>query len=167
MPFVPFDSPARAGSLQLVATLGPASFGRAADLAAAGATAFRVNASHLDHDGLSAALSSIRRTCPDAPVVIDLQGAKMRIALPAPRDVAAGEVITLSPGGESDVRAPHPELFAQARVGDTLSVDDGKVRFEVVGIGPQAIEARAIDGRAAAAEQGAERRTAPGPARHG
>ncbi len=48
MPFLPLDLPARAGCLQLVATLGPASFSRVADLAAAGATAFRVNASHLD-----------------------------------------------------------------------------------------------------------------------
>ena len=145
MPFLPLDSPARAGFLQLVATLGPASFGRAADLAAAGATAFRLNASHLDHDELSAAISSIRQTCPDAPVIIDLQGAKMRIALPAPRDVASGDLITFSPGPESDVCVPHPELFVQARVGDTLSVDDGRVRFEVVGTGPQAIEARAIE----------------------
>lgn len=146
MPFAPFDSPARAGFLQLVATLGPASLGLAADLASAGATAFRLNASHLDLDGLSAALSSIGQSCPGAPVIVDLQGAKMRIGLPAAREVACGEVLTISPGGESDIRAPHPELFAQARVGDTLGVDDGKVRFEVVGIGPERLEARAIDG---------------------
>jgi pyruvate kinase len=146
MPFVPLDSPARAGFLQLVATLGPASFGCAADLAAAGATAFRLNASHLDLDGLSAAISSIRQSCPHAPVIIDLQGAKMRIALSAPRSVASGDVVTFSGGGASDVRVPHPELFLQTRVGDTLSVDDGRVRFEVVGIARGVMEARAIDG---------------------
>jgi pyruvate kinase len=146
MPFLPLDSPARAGGLQLVATLGPASFGRAADLAAAGATSFRVNASHFDLDELSAAISSIKRCCPGAPVIVDLQGAKMRIALPAPRDVASGDVVTFSPGPEADVCVPHPELFIQARVGDTLSVDDGRVRFEVVGIGPQVMTARAVEG---------------------
>jgi pyruvate kinase len=146
MPFVPLDSPARAGCLQLVATLGPASLGCVADLASAGATAFRLNASHLDLDELSAAISSIRQSCPDAPVIIDLQGAKMRIALSAPRDVASGDFVTFSGDGASDVRVPHPELFVQARVGDTLSVDDGRVRFEVVRIGRGVMEARAIDG---------------------
>jgi pyruvate kinase len=146
MPFVPFDSPARAGGLQLVATFGPASFGLATRLAAAGATAFRINASHFDLDELSAAISSIRHSCPDAPLIVDLQGAKMRIALTAPRDVASGEVITFSFGGRCDVRVPHAELFVQARVGDTLSVDDGRVRFEVVGTGRGVMEARAIEG---------------------
>jgi pyruvate kinase len=146
MPFVPFDSPARAGCLQLVATLGPASFSLAARLAAAGATAFRVNASHLDLDGLSAAIASIRQSCPNAPVIVDLQGAKMRIALTAPRDVTSGDVITFSFGGRSDVRVPHPELFVQAQAGDTLSVDDGRVRFEVMGIDRGVMEARAIEG---------------------
>jgi pyruvate kinase len=146
MRFLPVDSPGQSGSLQLVATIGPASAGVVADLAAAGATAFRLNASHLDIDQLSAALSAIRHSCPGAPVVVDLQGAKMRIALPRPRDVATGETIRLSPGGDADIRVPHAELFAQAKAGDTLSVDDGRVRLEVVCAGPAVIEARALEG---------------------
>lgn len=145
MPFLRPDSPARASRLQLVATLGPASFHLMADLAAAGATAFRLNASHLSLDGLAEAVAAIAHACPGAPVIIDLQGAKMRIALAAPLQVASGEIVTFSPGGESDVRVPHPELFAQTEVGDTLSVDDGKLRFEVVGTGHAVIEATAID----------------------
>jgi pyruvate kinase len=146
MRFLPLDSPARAASLQLVATIGPRSAGLVPELAAAGATAFRLNASHLDLDRLSTALSALRRACPDAPVVIDLQGAKMRIDLPGPRDVAPQETLRFAPGDGADVRVPHTELFSQANVGDTLSVDDGRVRFEVVGTGPAFIDARALDG---------------------
>ena len=144
MPFLPLDSPVRAGCLQLVATLGPASFHRIPELAAAGATAFRLNASHLGPDEIAAVLAAIRLASAGAPVVIDLQGAKMRIALERPREVAAGEAVAFSPDPGSDICVPHPELFVQASVGDTLSVDDGRVRFEVVQVGAARIVARAI-----------------------
>ncbi len=58
MPFLPLDAPARAGAFQLVATIGPASVSLAPQLAAAGATSFRLNASHLDAQELSDALAS-------------------------------------------------------------------------------------------------------------
>ncbi len=146
MRFLPLDSPCRTGGLQLVATIGPASIDRVADLAEAGATAFRLNASHLDLGQLSETLSGVRHSCPDAPIVVDLQGAKMRITLPRSRDVAAGDVLRLSSGEDGDVRVPHAELFSQTKVGETLSVDDGQIRFEVVGVGHETIEARAVDG---------------------
>ena len=59
-----------------------------AALARAGATAFRLNASHLDAAELGDALSRVRRACPDAPVVVDLQGAKMRVERPEALAVA-------------------------------------------------------------------------------
>jgi pyruvate kinase len=146
MRFLPLDSPRRAASAQLVATIGPASTGLVAELAAAGATAFRLNASHLDPDSLSAALSALHRSCPDAPVVVDLQGAKMRIDLRGARDVTPGETLRLAPGDGADIRVPHPELFTQTTPGDTLSIDDARLRFEVVSAGPDGIEARALVG---------------------
>jgi pyruvate kinase len=146
MPFLPLNSPARAGCAQLVATLGPASLDRIPELAAAGATSFRLNASHLGLDELAAALAAIRRWRPEAPVVVDLQGAKMRIALHAPLTVAAGEVVSFSTGDEADVRVPHVELFAQAQAGDTLSADDGRVRFVVLRTAPGTLEARVLEG---------------------
>ncbi len=115
-------------------------------MAEAGATAFRLNASHLDADRLAAALADLGRACPGAPVVVDLQGAKMRVALPAPRDVAAGARVTLAPRGEADLVVPHAELFAQARRGDTLSLDDGRILLEVVAATAGGIEARVACG---------------------
>jgi pyruvate kinase len=145
MPFLPLDAPASAGAFQLIATIGPASASVAPQLAAAGATAFRLNASHLDASELSDALGRLARECPEAPVVVDLQGAKMRLALPWPREVGTGELVrfTRAPGG--DVHVPHPELFEQARAGDVLSADDGRVRFEVEPAGAGVIGARALN----------------------
>ena len=145
MPFLPLDAPARAGAFQLVATLGPASMPLVERLAEAGATAFRLNASHLGLAQLSGALAQVRDACPDAPVVVDLQGAKMRVDLREPRKVTAGQVIRLCMATDGDVRVPHAELFAQARVGDRLSVDDGRVRFDVVHAAPGELEARALN----------------------
>jgi pyruvate kinase len=146
MPFLPLDSPARREALQLVATIGPASIALIPQLAESGATAFRLNASHLDPTGLAEALARIRTDCPEAPVVVDLQGAKMRVELLESRDVARAQVLRFAISNDGDVRVPHPEFFRQARVGDTLGVDDGRLRFEVVRTEPDALDGRALHG---------------------
>jgi pyruvate kinase len=145
MPFLPLDAPAQVGAFQLVATLGPASMSLIERLAESGATAFRLNASHLDTAELSGALARVRDACPGAPVVVDLQGAKMRVELREPRLVTAGQVIRLSMSIDGDVQVPHAELYAQAQVGDTLSVDDGRVRFDVVRVARDGLDARALN----------------------
>ncbi len=145
MPFLPLDAPASAGAFQLVATIGPASTSLAPQLAAAGATAFRLNASHLDPSELSDALGQLTRDCPEAPVVVDLQGAKMRLALPCPREVGRNERVRFTPAPGGDVQVPHPELFEQARDGDVLSADDGRVRFDIERAGAGVVEARALN----------------------
>ncbi len=144
MPFLPLHSPLRRDLLQLVVTIGPASVASIPELAASGATAFRLNASHLDPAGLDAALARVRDCCPEAPIVVDLQGAKMRLDLRAPVDVRRDQVIRFSLSGNGDVLVPHAEFFSQARTGDTLSIDDGRVRLDVVWVGPEALDGRAL-----------------------
>lgn len=154
MSFLPLDSPAWSGAPQLVATIGPASAELIDPLAAAGATAFRLNASHLDAPDLAVSLARIREACPNAPIVVDLQGAKMRIALVGPRAVVRGHVVRFRRSGDADVRVPHPEFFAQARPGDTISVDDGRVRFEVLAAGPDWLDGRALNDGQLASRKG-------------
>jgi pyruvate kinase len=129
----------------LVATLGPASWTLAPDLRRAGATAFRINASHVDPPQLAEHLDGLRSALPDADVVIDLQGAKMRLGALAPVDVALDERVSFAVDGRGGHPLPHPELFVQARVGDTISVDDGRVHFRVDAAGPGRLEATALD----------------------
>lgn len=146
MTFVRFDSPASfQGSpapFQIVATVGPASAGLVAEMAQAGATGFRLNASHLDPAGVAAALERIERACPAAPVVVDLQGAKMRLGDLAAREVVRGERLRFALSDEGGaVPVPHPELFAALAAGEVLSGDDDRLRFEVVAVGESDLDA--------------------------
>ncbi|PIE05758.1 MAG: pyruvate kinase, partial [Sorangium cellulosum] len=63
----------------LVATLGPASFEFAQDIVDAGATALRLNGSHMSSEKLSSIVDNVRKQLADVPIVVDLQGAKMRL----------------------------------------------------------------------------------------
>jgi pyruvate kinase len=69
----------------------------------------------------------------------------MRVELREPRLVTCGQVVRLSMTIDGDVQVPHAELFAQAQVGDTLSVDDGRIRFDVVRAAPDGLDARALN----------------------
>jgi pyruvate kinase len=143
--FLPLDTPASRRAHQLIVTLGPASMSTIAALARAGATAFRLNASHLEPLELADALDRVRRACPDAPVVVDLQGAKMRVERREPRDVFEGETLALTeePGGDAQV--PHAEFFRQVGPGDTVSIDDGRLRLLVESVGAGSARVRALN----------------------
>jgi pyruvate kinase len=131
---------------RIVATLGPASWTLARDLRRAGATAFRLNASHLQPAELAAALERTRRESPDTDVVVDLQGAKTRLGRFEARPVAPGERLRFAlDAREPTLPIPHQELFAQAHPGETISVDDGRVRLRVESTSEGAMEATALD----------------------
>jgi pyruvate kinase len=130
----------------IVATLGPASFGLVREIARAGATALRLNASHLSPDDLARRAAEARRAAPDLTLVVDLQGAKMRVGDLAEREVAAGTRVRFSvePASAEDVPLPHLELFAAAEVGATVGLDDGRLRFVVRDRGQGWLEAEAL-----------------------
>jgi pyruvate kinase len=131
---------------RLVVTLGPASWQLARQLRAAGADAFRVNASHLSPDALDHALGNVRRDVPDAEIVVDLQGAKMRIGQTAPRDLNRDDRVRFALDAQADaLPVPHPELFAQAHRGDTVGVDDGRLRLRVAVVAADHLELVALD----------------------
>ncbi len=154
MTFIPLNAPARRDALQLVVTLGPASFGSAAALASAGATAFRLNASHLEPGELARWLTLIRQACPDAPVVVDLQGAKMRIDLANALDVGAGQTLWLTGSPGDGVVVPHPEFFRQLQAGDTVSIDDGRVRMTAERVEAGGAKVRALNAGRLVARKG-------------
>ncbi len=117
---------------RLVVTVGPASYHLAEQLLAAGADAFRINASHLEPAELGERVAALRSTA-ELPVVVDLQGAKMRIGDLTPRQVEEGDavVFALSPSGAGEVAAPHPELFDAVAAGETLAIRDGQLQFAI------------------------------------
>jgi pyruvate kinase len=117
---------------EIVATLGPSSRGHAVSLRSAGATAIRLNASHLSVEELGKVAAEVRLTSSDLPLVVDLQGAKMRLGSLDDRLVGIGDRVLFALSGSAGaVPLPHPEVFSAVKEGDTLSSDDDRLRFRV------------------------------------
>jgi pyruvate kinase len=114
----------------LIVTLGPSTAGKEAELAYLGATQFRINSSHVDIAGLCDTITHARERAPRIPIVVDLQGAKMRLGDFEQRPVSAGQrlsfVLTDSPA-KDQIPLPHPEPFAALKTGDAISIDDGRL----------------------------------------
>jgi pyruvate kinase len=128
---------------KIVATLGPASSDRATigKLFEAGADVFRINMSHTSHDRMRELVTIIRSAEADygrpIGILVDLQGPKLRVGTFAqgPVLLANGATFTLdtndAPGDVHRVYLPHPEIFEAVEPGNTLLLDDGKVRLQV------------------------------------
>ncbi|WP_374588329.1 pyruvate kinase [Novosphingobium sp.] len=134
----------RGRKVKILATLGPAS--RSPEmiekLLRAGADAFRVNMSHGDHETHAQTIAAIRAVEKNlgkpVAVLCDLQGPKLRVG--TFKDGRA--VIRHSghftfdrdptPGDETRVCLPHPELFSVLHKGQRLLIDDGKLKLRVI-----------------------------------
>ncbi|MFN3559966.1 MAG: pyruvate kinase [Brevundimonas sp.] len=133
----------RARRARIVATLGPASRapGTVKALAQAGVDVFRLNFSHGSHEDHAAALKAVRgaELALKRPlgVLADLQGPKLRLGRFAnvEIDVGPGHKMRFdldpTPGDETRVQMPHPEIFKALRTGMLLLLDDGRVRLRV------------------------------------
>lgn len=133
----------------LIVTLGPASVGREADLARLGATRFRLNASHLSRDGLSDYIRGAQSRAGGIPIVVDLQGAKMRLGIFEQRPVLANHELTLVLGEHAKddhfVPLPHPEAFNKLRPGDLVSIDDDRIKCEVCAVTASTMTCRVLN----------------------
>jgi pyruvate kinase len=133
----------RARRARIVATLGPASRapGTVKALAQAGVDVFRLNFSHGSHEDHAAALKAVRgaEMALQRPlgVLADLQGPKLRLGRFADVEISVkpGHAMRLdldpTPGNETRVQMPHPEIFKALRTGMLLLIDDGRVRLRV------------------------------------
>lgn len=142
---------------KIVATLGPASTDIAVirALFEAGADVFRLNFSHGTHEDHRARYDAVRQveaeTGRPIGVLADLQGPKLRIGTFAAGKVAvrAGDVFVLdsdpTPGDGTRVYLPHPELFQAAQPGQSLLIDDGKVRLSVEAVSTGSITTRVVN----------------------
>jgi pyruvate kinase len=143
---------------KIVATLGPATTERATirALFEAGADVFRFNfshGSHADHQRRHDIVRAIEKDL-GRPIAImaDLQGPKLRIGQFAGGSVtvAEGDNFTLeqnpAPGNATRVCLPHPELFAAVTAGQSLLLDDGRVRLAVLASDDTVIRTRVVNG---------------------
>ncbi|MFZ5690462.1 MAG: pyruvate kinase [Pseudomonadota bacterium] len=126
---------------KIVATLGPASSERAVirRLFEAGADVFRINMSHTSHDRMRELIAMIRSVEEEMGrpigILVDLQGPKLRLGTFSGGSavVNKGDTFVLDsnvvPGDAARVHLPHPEILEAAQPGQTLLLDDGKVRL--------------------------------------
>jgi pyruvate kinase len=136
---------------KVVATLGPASGDRVmiSRLFEAGADVFRINMSHTSHDRMRELVASIRAVEAehDRPIgiLVDLQGPKLRLGTfeNGAAEIDKGQNFILdadaAPGNTTRVQLPHPEIFAAIKPGDSLLIDDGKLRLVATDVTPQRI----------------------------
>ncbi len=143
---------------KILATLGPASNDKATiqALFEAGVDVFRFNfshGSHADHQQRCHIVRDIEREL-GRPIAIlaDLQGPKLRVGqfdggkvtLLAGQEFVLDNDTTL--GDAQRVCLPHPELFAVITSGQSLLLDDGKLRLQVLDSDGARIHTRVVNG---------------------
>jgi pyruvate kinase len=132
---------------KIVATLGPAS---ASDegvrrLVEAGASVFRLNCSHLTTEGLRSSIQLVRRAAPDAGILVDIQGPKMRY-VGVDQELADGAEVEFSfrDLGLEDLVGGTTELSVQP--GQRLLLHDGRITSHVLAVGADTLRVRIVDG---------------------
>jgi pyruvate kinase len=144
--------------VKILATLGPASNTpeMIEKLFLAGADVFRINMSHTNHELLRTLHGHIRavekKVGRPIGILADLQGPKIRIGTFAEKSVRinAGDTFIFdtdkTPGTAQRVYLPHPEIFAAAKVGDNLLLNDGRLRVEITHAAPERLTTKIIYG---------------------
>jgi pyruvate kinase len=139
---------------KVVATLGPASsdHNMISRLFQAGADVFRINMSHTSHDRMRELVATIRAVESEhnrpIGILVDLQGPKLRLGAfkNDAVEVDKGQDFVFdtdpAPGDATRVNLPHAEIFAAIKPGDTLLIDDGKLRLQATETAPQRIVTR-------------------------
>ena len=142
----------RRRNVKIIATLGPASDtpDMIRKLFDAGVDVFRLNMSHLDHKGLKRVHAAVRQVEKEVGrpigILVDLQGPKLRIGefKDGSIELKAGARFRLDtskkPGDETRAPLPHPAIFDAVSAGQTLLLDDGKIRLHVMGKGRDHID---------------------------
>lgn len=157
----------RHNQTQIVATLGPASntYDKIKALWEAGVDTFRLNFSHGSHEDHGKLFDIIRQLEKDVGqpigILADMQGPKLRIG--AFKDnmkvpLTPGKQIRFdldpTPGDETRVAFPHPDVMAALEVGARFLMDDGELGMKIVGKGEGYVIAEAIYGAELSGKKG-------------
>ena len=150
---------------EIIATLGPSSESPAVwrAMIAAGATAFRLNTSHLSLDRLADWLQNIqefrKETSLTFPLVLDLQGSKWRLGEFPAFDLQPGAILELVNRVQIDqpqiLPVPHADFFRAAQDSNgQIMLNDAKSQLEVLSVAANSLTARVILGGSISAHKG-------------
>ncbi len=133
---------------KIIATVGPAcdSFEKLLELVNTGVNVFRLNFSHGTHEKHAEVIANIRKINAEYPfniaVLADLQGPKLRVG-DIENDallLQKGDVITFTNtpciGSMAALYISYPDFHKDAKVGESILLDDGKIETKVVEITP-------------------------------
>ncbi|MBB3149381.1 pyruvate kinase [Phyllobacterium trifolii] len=148
----------RRRKVKILATLGPASSEEAMirKLFEAGADVFRINMSHASHDLMRELVRRLRNVEKELGrpigILADLQGPKLRVGKfkDGKADLVAGQTFTLddndTPGDNTRVFLPHPEILEAVEPGHRLLIDDGKLALVAEASDGKHIRCRVVSG---------------------
>jgi pyruvate kinase len=129
---------------KIICTLGPATDKpeTLAAMIAAGTDVFRLNMSHASHDWVREVVGRIRSAAEDSPrpigILIDTQGPAIRTGdLKTDLKLQPGDIVEFTVRGAKSeekysVDVNYAGLVEDISVGDTVLVDNGMIRFEVL-----------------------------------
>lgn len=137
---------------KIVATLGPASQNRVAELVAAGVSVVRINCSHLSTEEVGAAVRSAREQSDRVAILVDIQGPKLRLIDGID---ATGTEVTLVERGHGDGPAvgfdPHA---VGVKPGERILVNDGRITLRAIEVAPHRVRAEVVNGGTAEGRRG-------------
>ena len=128
---------------KIVATIGPAteSASQISKLVEAGATTFRLNFSHGDHEEHAQRIKTIRKVSDDLGIHIgilqDLQGPKIRLGRfkNGPVNVKNGDKFILTSKNidcnQDQANVTYDKLAEEVNIGNRILLDDGRVEMKV------------------------------------
>jgi pyruvate kinase len=116
---------------KIVATLGPASLSELGirELVSAGVSVFRLNCSHLSTQELESAVLLVREAAPDAGIMVDIQGPKMRFA-PASVELLDGSLLDLC-FADIGIETLGNDNSRGLQIGHRVLMDDGRIEAQV------------------------------------
>jgi pyruvate kinase len=152
-------------SYKIVVTLGPSSDTESiwAALLSAGATAFRLNTSHLSlpqlHIWLERLGPFLSSTDPKPPLILDLQGSKWRLGRLPAVELEPEQRVELVHAAAADrpnlLPVPHSDFFRAAALSNgQIVMNDARVRLAIESAAPDRIRARVTQGGPIAARKG-------------
>jgi pyruvate kinase len=152
--------------VKILATVGPASSEEAMleKLFHAGADVFRINMSHSSHDLMRELVRRVRaveeRVRRPIGILCDLQGPKLRVGKfeNVKVELKEGQIFTLdndpSPGNNTRVHLPHPEILQSVKAGHRLLIDDGKLNLLAEAADGKSIRCKVISGTSISDKKG-------------
>jgi len=131
--------------MDITATLGPASLNKnIIEQLSKKVSRFRLNSGHMNSIQLRKTLKELEG---NVPVVIDLQGAKVRIGEFSDVKALPETVSIINDAASNDagiIPLPDKQFFKALKVKDRLYLNDAKIELEVIKTGSQKIEAVVI-----------------------